>query len=205
MTQDTFSRRTLLLGAVAMAAVLPWRALAQGAGPAIDVMKDPNCGGCSAWIEIGRSRVRALMLGPLTSVDPHRPTLAHRCRRGRSQHQSLSQLPALLERLPGPDQAGTFSVATAPPEAAYCVGRNNSGYAALLMRTSGATNRVPLVVAGIQARFSVACRLEERDHEVRTENLTVVSCRSQERAAERYFLTTMEFLAATLGPNPTVP
>ena len=83
------------------------------------------------------------------------------------------------------------------------MGRDNSGYAAQLIRTTGASNRVPLVLAGIEARFGVACRIEERDREVRTENLTVGSCRSQERAAERYFLTTMEFLASTLGPNPT--
>lgn len=115
----------------------------------------------------------------------------------------ISQLPALLERLPRPDQAGTFSVVAAPKEAPYYVGRDNSGYAALLIRTTGASSRVPLVLAGIEARFGVACRIEERGREVRTENLTVVSCRSQERAAERYFLTTMEFLASTLGPNPT--
>lgn len=52
MFQDKFSRRTLLLGAAALVAASPWRALAQGAGPAIHVMKDPNCGCCSAWIEI---------------------------------------------------------------------------------------------------------------------------------------------------------
>jgi len=33
-------------------AALPLRTLAQGFGPAIHVMKDPNCGCCSAWIEI---------------------------------------------------------------------------------------------------------------------------------------------------------
>ncbi|KID12454.1 metal-binding protein, partial [Rhodobacteraceae bacterium PD-2] len=33
-------------------AASPLRALAQGAGPAIHVMKDPNCGCCSDWIEI---------------------------------------------------------------------------------------------------------------------------------------------------------
>lgn len=116
----------------------------------------------------------------------------------------ISQLPALLERLPRPEQAGTFSVVPAPTKAAYYVGRDNAGYAALLIRTTGASSRVPLVLAGIEARFSVACRIEERDRDVRTENLTVVSCRSQERAVERYFLMTLEFLASTLGPNPTV-
>ena len=116
----------------------------------------------------------------------------------------ISQVPALLERLPRPDQAGTFSVVAAPKEAAYYVGRDNSGYAALLIRTTGASSRVPLILAGIEAHFCVACRIEERDRDVRTENLTVVSCRSQERAVERYFLLTLEFLASTLGPNPTV-
>ena len=52
MNQDTFSRRTLLVGTVALVAASPLRTLAQGAGPAIHVMKDPNCGCCSAWIDI---------------------------------------------------------------------------------------------------------------------------------------------------------
>ncbi|MCY1128539.1 DUF411 domain-containing protein [Frigidibacter sp. RF13] len=52
MTRNAFSRRTLLIGGAALAAALPFRTLAQGAGPAIHVMKDPNCGCCSAWIEI---------------------------------------------------------------------------------------------------------------------------------------------------------
>lgn len=52
MTQNTFSRRTLLIGGVALCAASPLRVLAQSAAPAIHVMKDPNCGCCSAWIEI---------------------------------------------------------------------------------------------------------------------------------------------------------
>lgn len=52
MTQDMFSRRTLLIGGVALFATSPLRGLAQSAAPAIHVMKDPNCGCCSAWIHI---------------------------------------------------------------------------------------------------------------------------------------------------------
>ncbi|MBI1292412.1 DUF411 domain-containing protein [bacterium] len=52
MIQDSFSRRTLLIGGAALLAASPLGALAQGAGRAIHVMKDPNCGCCSAWIEI---------------------------------------------------------------------------------------------------------------------------------------------------------
>ena len=115
-----------------------------------------------------------------------------------------SRLADLLERLARPDQAGTFSVIPASSEAAYYVGRDSSGGAALLIRTVGVSNRVPLLLAGIEARFSVACRIEERHRDVRTENLTVVACRSQDRSVEQYFITTMEFLASTLGAHPTV-
>lgn len=52
MIRDTLSRRTLLIAGAALVAASPLRALAQGAGPAIHVMKDPDCGCCSAWIEI---------------------------------------------------------------------------------------------------------------------------------------------------------
>ncbi|GKY88097.1 DUF411 domain-containing protein [Sinisalibacter aestuarii] len=52
MTQTTYSRRTLLICAATLVAGSPLKVLAQGAGPAIHVMKDPNCGCCSAWIEI---------------------------------------------------------------------------------------------------------------------------------------------------------
>ncbi|MGX1495409.1 hypothetical protein ACSSV1_000430 [Labrenzia sp. MBR-25] len=52
MIQDSFFRRALLIGGAVMLAASPVAALSQGAGPAIHVMKDPNCGCCSAWIEI---------------------------------------------------------------------------------------------------------------------------------------------------------
>ncbi|MCL7466307.1 DUF411 domain-containing protein [Phaeovulum sp. NW3] len=52
MTHETISRRTILVGATALLAASPLITLAQDAGPAIHVMKDPNCGCCSAWIEI---------------------------------------------------------------------------------------------------------------------------------------------------------
>jgi hypothetical protein len=52
MTKDLFSRRTILIGGTALLAASSLPALARGAGPAIHVLKDPNCGCCSAWIEI---------------------------------------------------------------------------------------------------------------------------------------------------------
>jgi hypothetical protein len=52
MTLGSISRRRLLLSGAALLAASPLPALARGAGPAIHVLKDPNCGCCSAWIEI---------------------------------------------------------------------------------------------------------------------------------------------------------
>ncbi len=52
MTQDVLSRRMILIGGTALVVGSPLRSLAQGAGPAIHVMKDPNCGCCTAWIDI---------------------------------------------------------------------------------------------------------------------------------------------------------
>jgi len=52
MSHDTISRRKILIGAATLLAASPLRALAQGAKPAIHVMKNPNCSCCSAWIEL---------------------------------------------------------------------------------------------------------------------------------------------------------
>ena len=52
MTQDMISRRKILVGATVLVAASPLRVLAQRVRPAIHVMKDPNCGCCSAWIDI---------------------------------------------------------------------------------------------------------------------------------------------------------
>jgi hypothetical protein len=52
MRQDALSRRSILIGGAALLAASPSMTMAQGAGPKVHVMKDPNCGCCSAWIEI---------------------------------------------------------------------------------------------------------------------------------------------------------
>lgn len=52
MTHCKLSRRTLLIGGATLVAAAPLGAWAQGSLPAIHVMKDPNCGCCTAWMEI---------------------------------------------------------------------------------------------------------------------------------------------------------
>jgi hypothetical protein len=52
MKRESLSRRAVLIGATGLMAAAPLRTLAQGAQTAIHVRKDPNCGCCSAWIEV---------------------------------------------------------------------------------------------------------------------------------------------------------
>jgi hypothetical protein len=52
VTKQALGRRTILIGGAALLALNAIPLAAQDAGPAIHVMKDPNCGCCTAWIEI---------------------------------------------------------------------------------------------------------------------------------------------------------
>lgn len=49
------TRRRLLTAAASLAAVIPIAAAAQGSSPAIHVLKDNNCGCCSAWVDVLRN------------------------------------------------------------------------------------------------------------------------------------------------------
>jgi hypothetical protein len=50
----TLTRRAMMVCAASFAIAAPLAGMAQ-AGPAIHVLKDPNCGCCTAWIEILRA------------------------------------------------------------------------------------------------------------------------------------------------------
>jgi hypothetical protein len=52
VTPERPNRRRILIGGVALLATTPRVSLAQSNRPAIHVLKDPNCGCCSAWIDI---------------------------------------------------------------------------------------------------------------------------------------------------------
>lgn len=52
MTDSNFSRRRLLICAAALASIAALPAAAEAAGPAVHVLKDPNCGCCTAWADI---------------------------------------------------------------------------------------------------------------------------------------------------------
>ena len=69
MTRITLSRRAILIGGTALLAASPLQALAQGARPTIHVLKDPDCGCCSAWIEILENEGFAVTVEPSVGAD----------------------------------------------------------------------------------------------------------------------------------------
>jgi len=77
MTQKTLSRRAVLIGGTALLAASPLPALAQAAGPAIHVLKDPDCRCCSAWIEILEYEGFAVTVEPSVGVELMRYKIAN--------------------------------------------------------------------------------------------------------------------------------
>ncbi|WP_081964089.1 DUF411 domain-containing protein [Hoeflea sp. BAL378] len=69
MTRNALSRRAILIGGTAVLAAAPLQALAQAAGPAIHVLKDPDCGCCSAWIEILENEGFAVTVEPSAGAE----------------------------------------------------------------------------------------------------------------------------------------
>ena len=69
MTTIALSRRAILIGGTAVLAAAPLQALAQAAGPAIHVLKDPDCGCCSAWIEILETAGFAVTVEPSAGAE----------------------------------------------------------------------------------------------------------------------------------------
>ena len=64
MKSENLSRRMVLIGGTAALASLPLRASARRAGTAIHVLKDPDCGCCSAWTAILESEGFAVTTEP---------------------------------------------------------------------------------------------------------------------------------------------
>ena len=102
-----------------------------------------------------------------------------------------------------PMDPGSYHVRQLPGSPVFYAGRDALGTATLLVRTVGAGRMVPLKLAGIEARFSVPCHVEEPSGVQRTESLTVVMCLSHEREVEGYFAWVVDLLVSVLGPLPT--
>ena len=110
----------------------------------------------------------------------------------------------LLRSIPPPSSTGLFHVSRVPGYPAFYAGRDATGNAALLIKASGDGGQVPLRLAGIEANYSVLCKVAEPGAPEQTETLTSIVCLSRERGIETYFASAAESLLTLLPPNPTV-
>ena len=110
---------------------------------------------------------------------------------------------SLLKDISTPSEVGTFLVRRLSPGSPYYVGRDSAGSAALFIASTGQGRSVPLRLAGIEARFSVPCRIAEPNAPEETQTLTVILCISREPGVEGYFAGVLEALVANLGSVPT--
>lgn len=77
MNKFKMSRRAVLIGGTALLAASSLPALVQAAGPAIHVLKDPDCGCCTAWIEILEHEGFAVTTEASTGMDLMRYKIAN--------------------------------------------------------------------------------------------------------------------------------
>lgn len=108
---------------------------------------------------------------------------------------------SLLRELPAAGASEGFAVRPLEDNSRYFAGRDASGCAALLVRSTG-QGRVPLRLAGIDARFAVPCRIAEPGLPETTETLTVILCLSRDPSIEAYFAGILDSLVSLLGPEP---
>ncbi|MBU4528038.1 MAG: DUF411 domain-containing protein [Desulfomicrobium sp.] len=76
MTRYTLSRRAVLIGGTALLAPPLWTEV-QAAEPAIHVLKDPDCGCCTAWIEILEKEGFAVTVEPSAGAELMRYKIAN--------------------------------------------------------------------------------------------------------------------------------
>lgn len=109
----------------------------------------------------------------------------------------------LLRELPAAKANEAFVVRPLATDSHYYAGRDAAGCAALLVKTTGQP-RVPLRLAGIEARFAIQCAIAEPGAPETLETLTVILCLSRVPSVEGYFASILESLVSLLGPEPTV-
>ena len=99
---------------------------------------------------------------------------------------------------------GGFRVCRVPGRPAYYIGRDATGAASFLVSAPGPGRTVPLRLAGIEARFALACAVAEPGQEQRTETLTAILCTLRDAGTEAYFASVADLLMGVLGDAPTL-
>lgn len=97
----------------------------------------------------------------------------------------------------------SYAVTELPDAPSYLAGRSRLGQPALLVRTVDETVLMPLRLAGIEARYSVRCRVAEGSVE-RIERLSIIECLSSDPDVVTFFCDCMHRLVMILGMAPAV-
>lgn len=110
---------------------------------------------------------------------------------------------SLLRQIAAAERTNSFAVRRIAEGSGYFAGRDAAGCAALLVKSSSGGQGVPLRLAGIEARFSVSCKIAELGLSESIETFTVILCLSRDLSVEAYFSSILESLVSLLGPEPT--
>lgn len=85
----------------------------------------------------------------------------------------------------------------------HYIGRDSSGYPALLLNSRDLGLRTPIRLALLEVQFSLSCRITDDAGKETTETLTAISCRSHDDALTEYFAHVTEAIVRILGRAPT--
>ena len=117
----------------------------------------------------------------------------------------LSELLASVTPLPKPRPADAvgYQVRRIPEATLHFFGRDSSGLPCLLLSASDEIPKAPLILAGIEVRFSIPCQIALPGQEEEIQTLTTVLCTTQDRVLQDYFVHICETIIAIVGPQPT--
>jgi hypothetical protein len=102
-----------------------------------------------------------------------------------------------------PDKA-SYSVAPVAGYESYFVGKDQSGYACLLITTGHEQSRLasPIRLEKLDVQFDLRCHVTRPREPERADIFTVIRCRSLEAETIRYFLSVCDTIIGMIGDRP---
>ena len=97
----------------------------------------------------------------------------------------------------------TYFVRRIPGVTGHFFGRDGQGRPCLLIATSDVFPSAPLILASIEVRFSIPCRIEIPKGAEATDIFTAVLCTSQDPTLQGYFVHVCETVVRVVGREPT--
>jgi hypothetical protein len=97
-----------------------------------------------------------------------------------------------------------YSVVAVPCYGSYFVGKDQGGYACLLITTGQEQSRLasPIRLEKLDVQFDLRCHVTRPREPERADIFTVIRCRSLEAATIRYFLSVCDTIVGMIGDRP---